>query len=180
MNSPLFLPMIALSMEVLVEITHKSAVVLETKERDTRSMKPASGQKKLGRIIFKREPRRLKKTAFTATRSPFLPPRPAGWGAAGRPAGCWFLYLETIAASTARALMMATGLAFVCSFDRAPILLQNKEEEGRGWGATGTRRCELMAQGWCDAPVTPPTQVFVVKFKIYTNLSLSWHFCPLE
>jgi hypothetical protein len=75
-NSPLFLPMIALSIEVLVDITHKSAVVLDTKERETRSMNPVSAVKTPGRTIFKRVPRRLKKRAFTATRSPFpLPPR---------------------------------------------------------------------------------------------------------
>jgi hypothetical protein len=71
-KSPLFLPMMALSMDVLVEIIHKSAVVLDTNERDTRSMKRDSEVKKPGRTTFTKDIRRLKNTMFTATFSPFL------------------------------------------------------------------------------------------------------------
>jgi hypothetical protein len=117
--------MIALSMEVLVDITHKSAVVLDTRESDTRSMKPVSAVKTPGRIIFNRDPRRLKKTAFTATLSLFLPPR---LGGAEAPRwGCWVRSFITNAARVASAPMMATDFTLGFIFDRAPIFQGEKK-----------------------------------------------------
>lgn len=121
MKSVLFLPIIALSIDVLVEITHKSAVVLETKERDTRSMNPVSGVKTPGNTIFNNSPILLKNTAFTATLSPFLGPRLGGGGVAVFAGAAPERSFINIAA-TAMAPKMAT-FGFPCNFDNAPIVV---------------------------------------------------------
>lgn len=73
MKSPLFLPIIARSIEVLVWIIHRSAIVLETSDKETNIMNPASGVNTPGTTTFNNAHNLLKKTESTCIFSFFGP-----------------------------------------------------------------------------------------------------------
>ncbi len=103
--------MIALSIEVLVEMIHKSAVVLDTKDRETSIMKRVSEVRTPGITIFNKLTNFLKKIILTATLSFFLLLLSDGGEVGLLRCCCWVRSLAIKATSVATVPIIATFFA---------------------------------------------------------------------